>query len=145
MTIYPTTSRRDAQADWAGLFFFVACLFWISAQTETFKMPVEVYGEAVIAIPAELWAGVLLFANALHLFGLYINGRWRWSPLLRVVALLTHLTFSITFLTSAITAPVGDVVALFSVGFATWNGRYLWINLCDLRHSIGGRHGRGND
>lgn len=136
--IYPMTRRREAQIEWASLFLFVACLFWIAAGTGDFAMSEEVYGPVVIAVPAELWSSVLLFANAAHLFGLYINGRWRWSPLVRVMALLTHSAFSITFLTSSVAAPFGDVVTLFSAGFAIWNLRFLWINLGDLRRAIRG-------
>ena len=129
---YPMTRRRDAQIEWAALFLFVACMFWIMAQIDDLVMPLEVYGRMVTAIPAELWAGVLMFANAAHLFGLYINGRWRWSPVVRVLALLVHLGFSIAFVSSALTAPFGDVVVLFSTGFAFWNARFLAINVGDV-------------
>ena len=136
--MYPRTRHREAQLEWASLFLFVACLFWVSAQTGDFAMSPEVYGPVVIAVPAELWSSVLLFANATHLMGLYINGRWRWSPFVRVLALLTHSTFSFVFLTSSLSAPFGDVVTLFSAGFAVWNLRYLWINLGDCVRAIRG-------
>lgn len=131
MIRWPPTSRRNSQIDWAVTFFGAACLFWVSAHLEIFTMPPEMYG-AAMEIPAEVWSGLLVFSSAVWLFGIYINGRWRWSPLLRVAGCGGHLTFNLIFLWTSATAPMGDVVALFSVSFALANARFLALNLRDL-------------
>ena len=122
------TERRDAQVDFALMLFGCAMAFWISVRVGMFTMPAEVYGPAV-AIPAALWSGLILFANATWLFGLYINGRWRYSPVVRLLGVSGNLFFFSLFFATSAMAPVGDPLTIFNGGAGVLFAiRYLPIN-----------------
>ena len=67
------------------------------------------------------FAWFLLIAALIHGIGIKINGRWHWSPVLRVVALGMHLT-AMSFLLmktgfgSSVTANYSFIVGLLAFG-----------------------------
>jgi hypothetical protein len=81
-------------------------------------------------------------ASALLAYGVHINGRWRWSPAVRVTALMFLLGMFAYLVASAVTAPAGSVVAIFGgLFFIPMIAGFLKTNLRDLRvrWSYGGR------
>lgn len=53
--------------------------------TTDYVMSPEIYGEAVTSVKAEVWTYPLLIACLTYIFGIFINGNWRWSPFLRLM------------------------------------------------------------
>lgn len=138
MRKFPMSRRREGQIDFALTFFMAAIVFWISVQVGTFQMDASVYGAAVVAIPAELWSGLILFANATWLFGLYINGRWRWSPFVRLLGIVSNLLFFSIFTLASKPGATGDTVTIFSAVFALMTIRYTVLTLRECVSAVGG-------
>lgn len=61
-----------------GALLLVGCLFWISTQSGVDSFSPETWGDWACALPAELWAGVQMFAGAAIVTGLmHPVTRWR--------------------------------------------------------------------
>lgn len=90
-----------------GLFFFVWSYFLPGA------MSPEVYGVAATDIKAATWSLGYMSAAGLILYGVIINGRWRWSPILRLTGFFALLLMFIVLVVSSLSAPHGSVVAIF--------------------------------
>jgi hypothetical protein len=127
---------RDRADQWAFAWRIFACgmLFFIAASIWPEAMPSEVYGEMAYQIEAETWALGFMGASALLAYGVHINGRWRWSPTVRVTALMFLLGMFAYLVASAVTAPAGSVVAIFGgLFFIPMIAGFLKTNLRDLR------------
>ena len=117
-------------------------LFYIAASIWPDAMPVMVYGEMAYQIEAETWALGFMGSSALLAYGVHINGRWRWSPCVRVAALLFMLALFAYLVASAVMAPAGSVVAIFGgLFFIPMIAGFLKTNLRDLR--VRWSYGRG--
>jgi hypothetical protein len=130
-------AMRDRSDQWSfalrmfgcGFLFFVASSVWPEA------MPIGVYGEAAYDIDAETWALGFMAAAGLVLYGVHINGRWRWSPLLRIAGHGFLLAMFAYLVASALFAPFGSVVVIFGglffipelIGFLRSNVRDLAV------------------
>jgi len=91
-------------------------------------------------IPAQnVFALLLMFAGTIHAWGIAINGRWRWSPLLRVIGMAVH-AIAITYLVVAIInsiGPHGIPSGLYSYSVTAGMFWYLvWKAMLDLRNSF---------
>lgn len=95
-----------------GVAFLVLSFAWPDA------MSPNVYGARAHAVPAEVWALGFISAAGLVIYGLHINGRMPlFTPLLRLVG-LAFLFAQFGYLAySALFAPDGEVVLIFSVLF----------------------------
>lgn len=95
-----------------GIAFLALSFFWPDA------MSPNVYGAQAHAVPAEVWALGFIAAPGLVIFGLHINGRKpRLTPLLRLVG-ITFLFGQYAYLAvSAMGAPDGEAIVIFSVLF----------------------------
>ncbi len=109
-----------------GFAFFLASALWPDA------MSPEVYGNAAYDISAETWALGFMGNAAAILYGVKINGRWRWSPWLRLVGWAGLAVLFGTLVVSSFTAPFGSVVVIFGAMFAVWCGLFLRSNIRDL-------------
>lgn len=72
-------------------------------------------------IEFHVWAEMFFFAGVVYLLGIRINGRWRWSPALRMAAIcqlaIMHLFLGISSGIQMLETPTFPVsaVALYSV------------------------------
>lgn len=109
--------HRAAQWRFCWRMFWSAVTFWIGIGFFPQAMTGQVYGRMAVAFEAEGWAAALAGAALLTLFGISINGAWRWSPLLRIVgtALLLLMLTALT-VSAFLSAPMGVVIW----SFGTW-------------------------
>lgn len=139
--ISPNLKRHgDSQEVVQWAFLAIAAAFWIAAITrEGPVMRPETYGDIVVTLPAVFWAGSLMLASAMHLLGIIINGRWRWSPALRLGGSIWHSSTLIAFSCGAITAPYGENLAISAGVFAVVHIWFAALNARDLRIAWGAK------
>lgn len=103
---------KGARTSFYAMLVVMGSILWVAATTEHFTMSEDVYGPDVIAIPAELWAGAMMFPAWLYLVALYINGRRWWSVYVRLACgFFTSFYFSL-FIVSAWPAAGGDFMVI---------------------------------
>ena len=96
-------------------------------------MPIEVYGLAITTIPAEAWALAVITASTMSIWGIYKNGRSKWSPLWRVAGYLIHLAIFLSLTAMAGVTVFGLYIAIYaSVFFSTHMMFFIWINIADV-------------
>jgi hypothetical protein len=100
-----------------------------------------VYGEWVTAYPAEWWALLIFAASTVYLFGIVINGHWRWSPVLRVAGAAAHVTTMAAFVRGASGAVYGDFFVLICFVMGVVHAVFLAWNIFDLARAIRGHDG----
>lgn len=108
----PMRDRSD-QLNFAVRIFLCGLLFYVWSVMMPNAMPVDVYGKTAFDIQTSVWALGFMSAASLVLYGVIINGRWRWSPLLRLTGFSAILFMFAVLVVSALTAPYGSVVAIF--------------------------------
>ena len=127
----------DHQLTLAVLLLWGAMYFtYIALATTEIVMSPEIYGEWVTGFQAEYWSIPMFMGSALHIAGIKINGRWRWSPLVRVAGCLLSSVMLVAFAAGAMGASMGDPVFAFGSIFAIF---YVWftvLNMGDLARSI---------
>lgn len=126
---------RDGGDQWRFVWRIFACglLFYIAARAWPDAMPVQVYGQMAYDIDAETWSLGFMSASGMAAYGIHINGRWRWSPVLRLSGYLLLLMMFAYLVGSAITAQFGAVVAIFGgMFFIPMLVGFLRINLADF-------------
>ena len=102
-------------------------------------MPPEVYGEAVTAISAESWSLAVMVASTASLWGIYKNGRSRWSPLWRVGGYSLHIAIFVLFSVKATATIFGLYLAIYSLVFFTSHMIFfIWVNIGDVRNVFRG-------
>lgn len=94
------------------------------------------YGGMAVSFEIEDMAGLQMCGAAMLACGLLINGRWRWSPALRLLgaAIVTPICVMLAF--SAAMAPDGWPITVYLAVFASTLSPLLWWNLVDLRAAI---------
>lgn len=137
--ISPNLRRHgDSQEVIQWAFLAIAAAFWFAAIARHGPvMRPETYGELIVSLPTKFWAGSLMLASALYLLGIIINGRWRWSPALRLGGSLWHSMTLTAFAIGGLTAPYGENLAVSAGVFA---GVHVWftaLNARDLRTAWG--------
>lgn len=96
-------------------------------------MAPEVYGAAIYNIPAEAWAFGVVLASTMSLYGVYKNGRSRWSPLWRVAGYSLHLLIFMALAILSATADFASHMAIYAVCFfSTHMAFFIWVNLGDV-------------
>jgi hypothetical protein len=63
--------------------FISGAVFMVVSMFMPGTMAPNVYGYMVYDTPAEVWAMGFMASSGLVLYGLHINGRWFWSPMIR--------------------------------------------------------------
>jgi hypothetical protein len=126
---------RDRKDQWVlawelalcGLTFFVLGHAWPEA------MHPDTYGMLAYDIDAETWGMGFLAGGVIWAYGVHINGRWRWSAVLRVAGVSGLLGLFGYLIVSAATAPGGAVIVIFgSIVFVPRLLRHLRTNIRDL-------------
>ena len=102
-------------------------------------MAPEVYGAAIYAIDAEWWAFGVVFASTSSLYGLFKNGRSRWSPLFRVFGYILHLVIFMALAIMSSDAAFASHMAIYAVFFfSTHMVTFIWVNVGDVYRSCRG-------
>lgn len=135
MHVSPNLRRHgDSQEVLQWAFLVLAFGFWAAAKAQDDPiMPAAVYGEWVVSIDAEIWAGSIMLAAGLFLLGIIINGRWKWSPALRLAGATWHVVTLGVFSISAASAQYGDFMTLAAGVFCGVHAWFAALNICDLR------------
>ena len=111
-----------------GIVFMIAALFMP-------VMPVEAYGAEITAISAEAWSLGVIAASTMSLWGIYKNGRSRWSPLWRVAGYSIHTIIFILFAVKAAATIFGLYLTIYStIHFTTHMAVFIWVNIGDVRN-----------
>jgi hypothetical protein len=112
-------------------------LLWsTSIWVETPMIPPEVYGHLVTSINASVWAAWLFWWSAMLLIGIGLNGRWRWSPLLRLAGSFGNfLAFSFFSLSVYPHSHVETILIIMGVYGAVF-GWFTLLNALDLWGSL---------
>lgn len=113
-------SRDLAKGYRFGVFiplFLAGAIFLVAAFSGSFVMSANVYGQAVVSIPAELWASVLFGSSLCYLSFLMINGRWKHSAKLRIASAFMGAVKFAVFAYSAAASAGHDIVVIFGVVF----------------------------
>lgn len=140
-TLKPRASRNlkrhgNAQITHQWVLMVMALAFWIMAvRQDTPVMGPELYGLWVTSFPAELWAGSIMFASMFYLAGCYINGEWRWSPLLRLIGALWHIFTMGAFAWGAWSVGSSAMV-MISASFVALHIWFAALNASDLLGAI---------
>jgi hypothetical protein len=115
---------------YCGFAFLFLGLMGLSA------MAPDQYGNLATTYEIEAMASVQFSAAMLFCIGLLINGRWRWSSVLRLIGagVVTALCAALAY--GSLLAPDGWPFAVYLVGFAGYGAIVIWWNLVDLRAAI---------
>lgn len=132
--MYSLPKYRMVYLSWVLPIFVCAALFWAGALVDMDTMAPDVFGPISTKVDVDGWAGLQMAGSALFGMGVMINGRWRWSPVLRMIASLALAGEFFTFAYSAALAPQGFAVAAY-VGCMT--GVFLFFSWLSLIDSIG--------
>lgn len=135
--MHKSTMNPKWKAQQAGFSFglFACGISFMAASLFMPIMPVEVYGEAMTAISAEAWSLAVIAASTMSLWGIYKNGRSRWSPLWRVGGYSLHLVVFLMFAAKATETIFGLYLAIYStVFFSTHMMFFIWVNIQDVRN-----------
>lgn len=128
----------DSQEVIQWAFLAIASAFWLDAEMRPGPiMKPETYGELIVTLPTTFWAGSLMLASGLYLLGIIINGRWRWSPWLRLAGSLWHSVTLTAFALGGLTAPYGENLAVTAGVFAVVHIWFTALNASDLRIAWG--------
>lgn len=129
----PMRNRRN-QWVFAWQVFLSATLFWLGLILYPEALGAQVYGDIAQHVQAEGWAAAFMGSALLVIYGIHINGRWRWSPTLRLTGfgLLAFLFSGMVW--SAVGAPTGVVIWAFTIPcFLVPCVRFLRQNIFDAR------------
>ena len=110
----------------------------MAAMTDEYYMSPDIYGEAVTSVNAEVWTYPLLISTIIYVFGIFINGNWRWSPFLRLFGSSVQLTLLTLFGVLSFNYDNIDpfTVSCFSLAsFVLW---CVYLNLGDAWRALQG-------
>ena len=115
-----------------GLFFCIA-----AALQDTPVMDEDVYGDIVTAVQAEWWSYPTLIFPLIYLIGIWVNGNWLWSPVVRMIGAAGSATLCATFALLAYVPGPYNPFVLITAGWSVLNIWFLWINLGDAMRAVG--------
>ena len=130
----PKYSRyRSAQVMYAVLCLYYGLAFMLAGLAGMTAMEPDDYGTLAVSYEIEAMAGVQLFAATLLMMGIILNGRWKWSPAVRMGSALCLAGLCGFLSYSAFPAPNGWPVGIYCSGFAMAGLIVAWWGLVDLR------------
>jgi len=111
----------------SGLLFYLATTLWVDV------MPPEVYGVMAHNIQSSIWSLGFMSSAGMVIYGISINGRWRWSPILRIAGYIMLLMMFSFLAVSSLFSQYGAVVLIFSVMyFIPTIASFIKVNIDDL-------------
>jgi len=135
-TAFKFARHKGAQVTFSGMALFYGFAFFAAAISGWDAMFPSQFGDTAVKAEVEAWAGAQLGASVILAMGLMINGRWRWSPALRLAGATVISALCWGLAVSAFTAPEGWPVAVYCAGFGGLGAIVAWWNLVDLRAAI---------
>lgn len=133
---FKLSRHKSAQTAFGALALFYGFGFFGAAMAGWDAMMPQQFGELAVSAEVEAWAGMQFCASVMLALGLLVNGRWRWSPALRMVGAGVIAALCAVLSLSAFTAPEGTAFFIFCTGFAVFGGVVAWWNLVDLRSAM---------
>jgi len=135
-TAFKLSRHKSTQAAFGLLALFYGFAFFGAAIAGWNAMLPQQFGEISVSGEVEAWAGVQLSASVMLALGLLINGRWRWSAVLRMVGagFITLICGILSY--SAFSAPEGVAFTIYCAGFCGFGAIVTWWNLVDLRSAM---------
>lgn len=127
---------KPAQWAYAGQALFYGFGFFGLAMAGWNAMFPDMFGNVAVGFEVEAWSGLQLSGAMLLAIGLFINGRWRWSPALRLTGATVCALICSALAASAAGAATGWPVALYCTGFGALGWLVAWWNLVDLRAAL---------
>lgn len=125
------TRYRQWQGFFGTLALFYGTAFFVAGHAGINAMQPEIYGDLAVAGPVRAWATIQFSTAFILCMGIVLNGRWRWSPVARLVGSAGVVTLISILAASAFGAPFGWPVGLFCAGYALWGLPVIWWNLVD--------------
>lgn len=135
--MHKVTLERPAQWRFALALFTVGFAFLVAAYFAPNTMTPNVYGYMVYDTPAEVWAAGFMASSGLVLYGLHINGRWFWSPMIRgagfvlIVLMFSIVAWSAAFSSDGLALTIWSVIyfipqalLFLRIAFADMMGRF---------------------
>ena len=136
--------RRYWQSQlWAQSFMlvvsFVFCI--IAAITSDYVVSPDTYGGLITGVKAEVWTYPFLVSSIIYIFGIFINGNWRWSPFLRLTGSFIQLVGLFLFgVLSFISSPI-DIFTVLCFPFVLFLFWCTCLNIGDAKRAVlRGRH-----
>lgn len=119
----------------------IGLILLLLSSTAPSVMSPDQYGEMAYSIEAEAWATAFMTTSLFYTTFIYINGRWKYSALMRFFAALSllgaHLYIGVSAAVEAIVSPetfVGYPVLTYSLLlFPFVYGYFCLVNLNDHR------------
>lgn len=104
---------RGDQLFFAASMFVIGAAIYILANVSPGVMTPEKFGQVAFDIDAETWALGFMGSAAAIIYGVTINGRWRWSACFRLAGFASLGVMFGTLALSALTAPHGAAIVVF--------------------------------
>lgn len=104
---------RGDQLFFAASMFTIGAAIYLLAMLSPGVMTPEEFGQVAFDIDAETWALGFMGSAAAVIYGVTINGRWRWSAAFRLAGFASLGVMFGTLALSALTAPHGAAVVVF--------------------------------
>lgn len=136
-----STMNKDMKSYQAGLMFslFLFGVLFMLVSMQTVVMAPEVWGSAIYAIPAEAWSFAIMAAATMSIYGIYKNGRSRWSPLWRVGGYSILLVISSGLAIMSNLAEYGSAMSLFAMTLIIPPLTvFIYINIGDVARACRG-------
>lgn len=137
--MYRPMRDRNVQLITQASQMLIGLKLFIATSASAVTMSPEVYGDLAYSIEAESWALLFITTSSFYTAFIYINGRWKYSPLMRLLASLTlvlaHAVIGVSSYLGIIQYGydyVGYPIAEYSVWFFVPLYLYFsWVNLAD--------------
>ena len=145
MTAYKLARHKGVHVAFAAMALFYGFAFFTLAAVGINLMFPQQFGELAVSGEVEAWAGMQLCGSLFMAFGLLINGRWRWSPALRLVGSVIVAALTSVLAYSASTATEGAAFMVYCSGFSALGWFVSFCALVDFRAALmwGAEDGRG--
>lgn len=145
MTAYKLARHKGVHVAFAAMALFYGFAFFTLAVVGINLMFPQQFGELAVSGEVEAWAGMQLCGSLFMAFGLLINGRWRWSPALRLVGSVIVAALTSVLAYSASTATEGAAFMVYCSGFSALGWFVSFCALVDFRAALmwGAEDGRG--
>lgn len=145
MTAYKLARHKGIHVAFTALALFYGFAFFALAVSGWNLMYPQQFGDLAVSGEVEAWAGMQLCGSLFMAFGLLINGRWRWSPALRLVGSVIVAALTSVLSYSASTASEGAAFMVYCSGFSTLGWFVSFCALVDFRAALfwGADDGRG--
>lgn len=126
-------AARAEQLFFAFAMFVSGAGLYLLARMSPGSMTPEQFGQLAYDVDAETWALGFMASAAAVIYGVVINGRWRWSGLFRLAGFVSFGVMFGTLIMSALTAVGGSAVVLFAAPY--FFARVVWFihsNVADI-------------